>query len=219
LAEHPDIVAILVEPVQGEGGVNIPDSDYLPGLRARCDRHDILLMLDEVQTGVGRTGKFMAYQHHALVPDVVTLAKALGNGVPIGACLAQGKAAQTLTAGSHGSTFGGNPLACRAALAVLDTLTEQALIDQAAIMGQMLATALQTQLQHHSSVKDIRHLGLMLGIELNHTCSELVAQGLTQSLLINVTQDSIIRLLPPLVINAEHCHQIATTVANLIKAS
>ena len=217
LAENKSIAAILVEPIQGEGGVNIPAPDYLNQIRAICDEYGILMMLDEIQTGIGRTGKFLAFQHNGIIPDVCTLAKALGNGVPIGACLANGKAADIFTAGNHGSTFGGNPLACSAALAVLNTLSDSDLIAQATEKGDAICTAFQEKLQTNSHVLNIRHLGLMIGIELDLPCSELVSNALAVGLLINVTQDKVIRLLPPLVIDADQITQLVDTLSTLIQ--
>ena len=216
IAANSAIVAILVEPVQGEGGVIVPAADYLNQLRHLCDQHNLLLMLDEIQTGIGRTGKFLAYQHNAILPDVCTLAKALGNGVPIGACLARGKAAQVLSAGHHGSTFGGNPLACSAALAVLATLDADNLIAQASIKGQALADGFQALLKDNPHVIAIRHKGLMLGIELSQPCTELVSLALAAQLLINVTQETTIRLLPPLIIDDAQIHQLVQCLSALI---
>ncbi len=217
LAEDSSICAILVEPVQGEGGVNIPASNYLNEIRNICDDFNLLMMLDEIQTGIGRTGKFLAFQHNDILPDVCTLAKALGNGVPIGACLAHGKATDIFTAGNHGSTFGGNPLACSAALAVLNTLSDSDLIAQAAEKGNTICAAFQEKLQTNSHVLNIRHLGLMIGIELDVTCTELVSKALAAGLLINVTQDKVIRLLPPLVIDADQITQLVETLSTLIQ--
>ena len=217
LSENKSITAILVEPVQGEGGVNIPASDYLNQIRTLCDEYDILMMLDEIQTGIGRTGKFLAFQHNNILPDVCTLAKALGNGVPIGACLASGKAADIFTAGNHGSTFGGNPLACSAGLAVLNTLSESDLITQAAEKGDVICAAFKEKLQTNSHVLNIRHLGLMIGIELDITCTELVGKALNTGLLINITQDKVIRLLPPLVIDNDQITQLVDTLSTLIQ--
>lgn len=218
ITSHPNIVAILVEPIQGEGGINIPAPDYLNKIRVLCNRSNLLMMLDEIQTGLGRTGKFLAYQHNGILPDVCTLAKALGNGVPIGACLASGRAATILTAGNHGSTFGGNPLACSAALAVLDTLDKENLCAAAEIKGRNIATGLAQQLQGNPHIVDIRNKGLMIGIELNEVCTGLVADGLAQGLLINVTQDKVVRLLPPLIIDDMQIKQLVDTLAGLINA-
>lgn len=218
IERHGNIVAILVEPVQGEGGVNIPASDYLNRIRGLCDQHGLLMMLDEIQTGIGRTGKFLAYQHNAIMPDVCTLAKALGNGVPIGACLTRGKAAQLFTVGSHGSTFGGNPLACSAALAVLETLDSENLIDQVEQKGAAISAGFSKQLADNPHVVDIRHKGLMIGIELDAPCAELVKSALEQGLLINVTSEKTIRLLPPLIIDDQQINQLVETLSALIQA-
>jgi acetylornithine aminotransferase len=216
ISAHNNIVAILVEPIQGEGGVNIPAADFLNQIRDLCDQHKLLMMLDEIQTGVGRTGKFLAFQHNGILPDVCTLAKALGNGVPIGACLARGKAATVLTAGNHGSTFGGNPLACSAALAVLATLDSENLIEQAAQKGDVISSAFNEQLRTNEHVVEIRHKGLMIGIELDRPCAELVQVALQQKLLINVTNEKTIRLLPPLIINEQQITQLVETLSALI---
>ncbi len=212
-----DIVAVLVEPIQGEGGVNIPPEDYLPGVRALCDEHGWLMMLDEIQTGMGRTGKAFAFQHHDLVPDVMTLAKALGNGVPIGACLARGEAAQLFAPGNHGSTFGGNPLACAAALAVLAEMKAGKLWEQAARAGEKLHQKLSAALAGQEGVLEIRSAGLMLGIALDRPCGELVGKALENGLLINVTADSVVRLLPPLTISDEQIEELVERLAPLIK--
>jgi acetylornithine/N-succinyldiaminopimelate aminotransferase len=212
-----NIVAVLVEPIQGEGGVNIPAADYLNRIRNLCDRHNLLMMLDEIQTGIGRTGKFLAYQHNNILPDVCSLAKALGNGVPIGACLAHGKAATLLTAGNHGSTFGGNPLACSAALAVLHTLDADNLIERAEQKGKAIHAGFTEQLQDNPHVVDIRHKGMMIGIELDRPCAELVQSALEQRLLINVTNDKTIRLLPPLIMDEQQIRMLINTLSSLIQ--
>ena len=216
LEHNKNIVAVLVEPIQGEGGINIPAADYLNQIRDLCDQHELLMMLDEIQTGIGRTGKFLAFQHNAIIPDVCTLAKALGNGVPIGACLAHGKAAHLLTAGNHGSTFGGNPLACSAALAVLATLDEDNLIEQARQKGQAICAGFIERLKGNMHVVDIRHKGLMIGIELDSPCAELVKSALQQHLLINVTNKTTIRLLPPLIIDEQQIKLLVETLSTLI---
>lgn len=217
IKDTPDLVAILVEPVQGEGGVNIPAPDYLNQLRDLCDQHQLLLMLDEIQSGVGRTGTFMAYQHNAILPDVTTMAKALGNGVPIGACLARGEAAKVLTAGNHGSTFGGNPLACAAALAVITALDNSDLIESATIKGNYLCQKLTEKLSDNQAITNIRHLGLMIGIELNKPCAELVGKALQHGVLINVTADNTIRLLPPLVITEQEIDRLCDVLITIIE--
>jgi len=216
LAHNKNIVAILVEPIQGEGGINIPAPDYLNKLRKLCDQHELLLMLDEIQSGVGRTGKFFAFQHNEIIPDVCTLAKALGNGVPIGACLAHGKAAQLLTAGAHGSTFGGNPLACSAALAVLATLDNDNLIELATQKGKLIHDGFTEHLKNNSHVVDVRNKGLMIGIELDRPCAELVKIAMEQHLLINVTNDTTIRLLPPLIIDELQIKLLVETLSTII---
>lgn len=212
-----NIVAILVEPIQGEGGVNIPAPDYLNQIRALCDQHNLLMMLDEIQTGIGRTGRFLAYQHNDILPDVCTLAKALGNGVPIGACMARGKAAAILTAGNHGSTFGGNPLACSAALAVIETLNSTDLIANAETKGKRICDEIARQTQGNQHIVSMRHKGLMIGIELDTACGELVGKALAKGLLINVTADNTIRLLPPLLITDEQITVLSETLSALIQ--
>jgi acetylornithine aminotransferase len=212
-----NIVAILVEPIQGEGGVILPDEQYLRGLRTRCDERGWLLMLDEVQTGMGRTGRWFAHQHARILPDVMTLAKALGNGVPIGACLARGAASKALIPGSHGSTFGGNPLACAAALAVLETMQAENLVDRARLAGRRLVAGLGRELRGLNRVVDIRGKGLMVGIELDCGCAELVERALERGLLINVTAERVVRLLPPLVASDGQIDEIVSKLGSLIR--
>jgi acetylornithine/N-succinyldiaminopimelate aminotransferase len=212
-----DVVAVLVEPIQGEGGINIPGPDYLPGLRRICDEHGWLLMLDEIQTGVGRTGAWFACQHSGVLPDVLTLAKALGNGVPIGACLARGTSAGLMHPGNHGTTFGGNPLAARAALAVIDAIEREDLVRHAAGLGQQLLHGFREQLSGLPGVREIRGLGLMIGIELDRPCAELVRRALDRGLLINVTAERVIRLLPPLVTTAHQGRMIVEKVSELVR--
>ncbi len=213
-----DVVAILVEPIQGEGGINIPADDYLDRVRTLCSEHGWLMMLDEIQTGMGRSGRWFAYQHKQCRPDVITIAKALGNGVPIGACLARGAAAKVLQPGSHGSTYGGNPLACSAALAVINTLEQENLIDQAETMGNYLLNGLNSTLGDCKQIAQIRGCGMMIGIELTQPCSELVGQALEQGLLINVTAEQVIRLLPPLILERTQADTIIQTLNGLIRA-
>ena len=217
LAGRDDISAVLVEPVQGEGGIRIPSPDYLTELRRLCDRRGWLLMLDEVQTGIGRCGRWFAHQHWDVLPDVMTLAKALGNGFPIGACLAKGQASEILKAGMHGSTFGGNPLACRVALETLHTIETQHLLERSEQLGQAIRAALRERLHNHPLVKEVRGLGLMLGIELTQPCSELVTRALHRGLLINVTADSVIRLLPPLILSDPQAEQLVDLLVELIR--
>jgi acetylornithine aminotransferase len=214
--QHPEIVAVLVEPITGEGGIVIPDADYLAKLRNLCDHHNWLLMLDEIQTGNGRTGKWCAYQHAGILPDVLTLAKGLGNGVPIGACLARGRAAEVLVPGSHGSTFGGNPLACRAALAVIETIEHNKLLQRAQELGQRFYQGFSKALDGVDGVQEIRVKGLMIGIELDRSSGQLMSKALSKQLLINVTAERVIRLLPPLIISDAQADEIITTVSQLI---
>ena len=216
-ANRHDLVAILVEPIQGEGGINIPAPDYLPRLRAICDRQGWLLMLDEIQTGMGRTGALFAHQHSGIQPDVMTLAKGLANGVPIGACLARGAAAEVFGPGTHGSTFGGNPLACRAASAVLATIEGEGLTARAAERGAQLLAGFRQALAHQPGVMDIRGRGLMIGIELDRPCADLVGQALAAGLLINVTADRVIRLLPPLILEPDQADLLVSELARLIR--
>ncbi len=213
-----DVVAVLVEPIQGEGGITIPDEGYLRGLRELCDRHGWLLMLDEIQTGMCRTGRWFAYQHKGVLPDVLTLAKGLGNGVPIGACLARGVAADVLGPGNHGSTFGGNPLACAAALAVIDTLAQGSFDERAGVLGKRMLAGLQQALVGMDGVKEVRGQGLMLAVELNRPCKELLTMALEQGLLINVTADKVVRLLPPLILSDAEADEIVRRLTAVIRA-
>lgn len=214
---QPNLVAVLVEPVQGERGVVVPNEGYLAGLRRLCDERGWLLMLDEIQTGMGRTGKWFAFQHESIQPDVLTLAKALANGVPIGACLARGDVAETFEPGNHGSTFGGNPLACRAGLAVLDTMEAEDLPARAAVLGERMLRQLQDGLSGHKGVIGVRGHGLMLGVELDRPCRELMRLALEQGLLLSVASERTIRLLPPLIISDEEADRITDTVIRLAK--
>ncbi len=213
-----NVVAVLVEPIQGEGGINVLPENFMPQLRALCDQQQWLMMLDEVQSGNGRTGEYFAYQHHDLLPDVVTTAKGLGNGLPIGACLAQGKAAETLGPGNHGSTYGGNPLVCAAAQAVVDTIAEQKLCDNAKQLGDWLIRGFREQLGDKAIVKDIRGQGLMIGIELTQPCGELVNQAREKGLLINVTAGNVIRLLPPLIINQAQAEILLASIVDIVNS-
>ena len=218
LASNDDVAAILVEPVQGEGGVHIPTKGYLKALRGLADKHDVLLMLDEIQTGVGRTGEWFAHQHEGIVPDVMSLAKALGNGLPIGACVCNEKTQGILQAGSHGTTFGGNPLACRTALAVLKTMQAEQLVSAATQLGQHICSGFAEALKGTDGIVNIRHQGLMIGIELDRPCAELVGLALQEKqMLINVTAGNTIRLLPPMIIDAEQADSIVSSLSALIK--
>ncbi len=212
----PDVVAVLVEPVQGEGGVRLPDKGYLPALRTLCDEQGWLLMLDEVQTGMGRTGKMFAFQHSGITPDVMTLAKGLGNGVPIGACLARGAAATVFQPGNHATTFGGNPLACSAALAVIRTLEQHDLPARAAVLAEQMLKDFRNFLSETAHVKAIRGLGMMFGIELERPCGELVMKALEANLLINVTAENVVRLLPPLILSKQEANEIVHRVCKLV---
>jgi acetylornithine aminotransferase len=210
------IVAILVEPILGEGGIVVPDNGYLQGIRRICDANGWLMMLDEIQTGMCRSGKWFAYQHEQVVPDVMTLAKALGNGFPIGACLAHGVAADLIQPGSHGSTFGGNPLASRVVLTVLESTEALSLDKRAAVLGERMRKEFLNNLNGLDGIKEIRGKGMMFGIELDRPCTELVTMALENKLLINVTAGNVVRLLPPLIISDAEADQIVSTVCKLI---
>lgn len=218
VAENPAVVAVLVEPIQGEGGVVVPPADYLPELRSLCDRHGLLLMFDEVQTGMGRTGHWFAFQGVGVRPDVMTLAKGLGNGFPIGACLAGGAAAKVLQPGSHGSTFGGNPLAACVAQTVCDILEEQQLAGRAGALGATMREGFARQLAHLPGFVEVRGRGLMLGIVLDRPCGVLVQRALANGLLINVTADKVVRLLPPLITSDAEAAQMVDGVSALVAA-
>jgi acetylornithine aminotransferase len=215
---NKDVVAVLVEPITGEGGISIPDTGYLKGLRQICDERGWLLMLDEIQSGMCRTGKWFACQHEGVVPDVMTLAKGLGNGVPIGACLAHGKAANVFKPGSHGSTFSGNPLVCRVALAVIDELEKGKLAERAARLGQRLLTGLKEKLGHVPGVREIRGRGLMLAVELDRPCKELLQRALESGILINVTAENVVRLLPPLIFTDNEADLLVEKLDMVIRA-
>jgi acetylornithine aminotransferase len=217
-ANDRNIVAILVEPVQGEGGVRVPPASFLQGIREICNAHGWLMMVDEVQTGVGRTGEWFGFQHSGIRPDVMSLAKGLGNGVPIGACLAAGAAAELFGPGNHGSTFGGNPLMCRVAHTVLEVIERDGLLLRADELGQRIQDGLRARLHNVAGVLEVRGLGLMIGIQLDRPCNALVGQALAQGLLINVTADSVVRLLPALVMTDEQTEMLITTLAELITA-
>ena len=214
---NPDVVAVLLEPIIGEGGVQIPDPGYLPELRKICDDNQWLMMLDEVQTGNGRTGSYFAYQQQGFIPDVVTTAKGLGNGFPIGACLARGLAAKLFKPGNHGSTFGGGPLACAASIATVTTIINQKLPEQAAQLGTLMVNQLKEEMKHANYVREIRGAGMMIGIELDFPCPELEVLARAKGLLINVTADSVIRLLPPLTLTEQEADLAVTALAKLIK--
>ncbi|WP_172419087.1 aspartate aminotransferase family protein [Candidatus Nitrosoglobus terrae] len=213
-----EIVAVLLEPIQGEGGIIVPTNNYLDQIRAICNSQSWLMMLDEVQTGLCRTGRWFAFQHSQSQPDVITLAKSLGNGIPIGVCLARGEAARVIQPGSHGSTCGGNPLACRAALAVLETLEQQNLAQRASQLGQRMLESFQKSLRDLPEVQAIRGQGLMIGIVLDRPCTTLMKSALEERLLLNVTAGNVIRLLPPLIISDKEADTIVERINKLIRA-
>jgi acetylornithine/N-succinyldiaminopimelate aminotransferase len=215
---NKNVVALLAELVQGEGGVSVCSGGYLKGLRDICDAHDWLLMLDEVQTGIGRTGTMFGFQHYGVTPDVMTLAKGLGGGVPIGACVAKGTAATLFQPGSHGSTFGGNTLACAAGLATLDIVESENLCRNATEMGEHIRTSLRHALIETPGVKEIRGQGLLIGIELDRPCGEVVKTALDAGLLINVTADNVVRLVPPLIISRTEADQLVGELTPIIRA-
>jgi acetylornithine aminotransferase len=217
VTQNTKIAAILVESVQGEGGVRPAHPEYLEALRRICDEQNWLLMLDEVQSGNGRTGKYFSYQHTQIKPDVVVTAKGLGNGIPIGAIIANQKANALFKPGHHGSTFGGNPFACTVALQVVKTLFDDHLIERASHLGERILNTLIDQLEGADYVQDIRGQGLMIGVELTQPCGELVALAKARKLLINVTQGSVIRLLPPLTLTDDEADMLASEVSKLIK--
>ena len=214
---NPDVVAIMVEPAQGEGGVHIPKPDYLNKLRELCDKYDLLLILDEVQTGNGRTGKWFAFQHNNILPDILATAKGLGNGFPIGATLAAGKAAGVFQPGHHGSTFGGSPLACRAGLAVYEALDKEDLVGNAARMGKYVVDGLRAALKDCNKVKEVRGMGLLIGVELTFPGKALVARARELGMVLNVTADTVIRLVPPLTLNQSEADFIISTVNKIVR--
>ncbi len=216
-AHNQNVVAVMVEPIQGEGGVNTPSGEYLKRIREICDRQGWLLMLDEVQTGIGRTGKWFEHQHAHIVPDVMALAKGLGSGMPVGACLAKGAAADVFKPGNHGSTFGGNPLACAAAIATLDAIEQDGLLVNAWETGNFIRDSLAERLSGAAGVVDVRGMGMMIGVELDRPCGELVARARDKGLLINVTVDSVVRLLPPLVMNRQEAQQLVDILVPLVR--
>ncbi len=212
----PSVTAVLVEPVQGEGGIRVPQPGYLAGLRELCDAHDWLLMLDEIQTGIGRTGRMFACQHEGVLPDVMSVAKALGNGMPIGACLARGAAAALFQPGNHGTTFGGNPLACRVGLTVLDVVERDGLTARAAELGARLAREIAAAAL--PGVRTVRHQGLMLGVELDRPSAPVPALALEQGLLVNATAERVVRLLPPLILSDDEAGELITRLAATLHA-
>ena len=218
VAANGSVVAVLLEVLQGEGGIHVADLEYLRRLRAFCDERQWLLMIDEVQSGIGRTGKWFAHQWAGITPDVMTLAKGLGSGVPIGACLARGVAAKVFKPGNHGTTFGGGPLVSVAALTTLEVIERDGLLDHAAKMGELIQSGLRRELAGVAGVVEVRGMGLMIGVELARPCSEIVRRGLEAGIVVNVTADKVIRLLPPLVIKEEEARQVVAILAPLVKA-
>ncbi len=214
---HRNIVAVLLEPIQGEGGINVADIAYQQGLHALCREKGWLYMLDEVQTGIGRTGHWFAFQHAGVTPDVMALAKGLGSGVPIGACLANGPAQDVFKPGSHGTTFGGGPLVCAAALATLEIMEEEQLLSNASEQGKRLKLGLENSLKDVPGIVEIRGQGLMLGMELDRPCGDIVQHALEAGLLVNVTSDKVIRLLPPLILSAQETDQIVSILVPIVK--
>jgi acetylornithine/N-succinyldiaminopimelate aminotransferase len=217
VAANPNIVAILLEPIQGEGGLATASTDYIQGLRALCDEHELLMMLDEVQTGNGRTGTYFNFQQHGITPDVLTTAKGLGNGVPIGACIAKGKAANVLQPGNHGSTYGGNPLACSAAIAVIDSIKNENIYANVKARSEQMRSAFTSRLIEKGLATELRGTGLMLGIVINQDCPQLIKEALDIGLLINVTSGNVIRLLPPMNINQQDADQVVNLVCQLVE--
>ena len=214
-SEH-EICAIMLEPIQGESGVVVPEEGYLQAIRYLCDQHQALMICDEVQTGIGRTGKWFAYQHEDILPDIVTSAKALGNGMPIGACLAGKQVAETLGPGSHGSTFGGNPLACRVALSVIEIIEQEQLLARAEEIGTRLMHGLEAKLGHLDAIIDIRGHGCMVGVELDRDCPELTQIALDKQLLVLVSNNHTVRLLPPYILSDSQVDSIIDTLATII---
>jgi acetylornithine/N-succinyldiaminopimelate aminotransferase len=215
---HPNVVAIFLEAIQGEGGINPARAEYLQAVRKLCDEKGWLMMVDEVQCGMGRSGKWFSHQWAGIVPDVVPMAKGLGSGVPIGAIIAKGIAAQTFKPGNHGTTFGGNPLAMRAALTTIDIMEKDGLVANAAVMGQFIRDQLTARLKHLPGFKEVRGQGLMLGVQLDRPCAEIVPMALKTGLVLNVTAESVVRLLPPLIYQKAHAQLLVDTLVPIIEA-
>jgi len=212
-----NVAAVLVEPIQGEGGVRLPAPGYLKQLRQLCNQQGWLLILDEIQCGLCRTGKWYDHQHEGILPDVLTSAKALANGLPIGACLAHGKAAELMQPGSHGSTFGGNPLASRAACAVLEVMESESIAERAAAAGETILAGLRERIGDHPRVRDIRGRGLMIGIELDRAAGPVQSQCMENGIIVNATAGSVVRLLPPLIIDREQAEMIVAAVCESVE--
>ena len=214
--KHPEVVAVMVEPIQGEGGIHPADPTYLEGVSQLCQEQDWLLILDEIQTGNGRTGKLFAYMHSSIRPDILTTAKGLGNGIPIGACLMGHRASNLFKPGNHGSTFGGNQLASATALTVLEVIERDKLCDNAAKQGKLLKELLMAELGQHPGVKAIRGYGLMLGVELDKPANDARLLGLKHGVLFNTTAETVIRLLPPLIISETEVRELATRLGRTL---
>ena len=212
-----NIVAVMIEPIQGEGGIIVPDKNYLKKIRSICDENNLLMIVDEVQTGMCRTGKWFAFQHENILPDIITIAKALGNGVPIGACLARGESSKLFQPGSHGSTFGGGPFVTKIALKVIDILEKNKMDEYAAKLGSYLIDNFKKSLEGNQGIVDVRGKGLMIGIELEKDCPNLVEKALENKLLINVTSGKVIRLLPPLIMNEKEADQVVSILSSILK--
>lgn len=217
-AHNKNIVAVFVEPIQGEGGINLARLEYLRGLREICDRHEWLFMSDEVQCGLGRTGKWFVYQHAGFQPDVLPLAKGLGSGVPVGACVVGGRAKGVFKPGNHGSTFGGNPLAMTAVVTTLDTMKDEGLLENAARTGAAIRDGLGAALQGVPGVAEVRGMGLMIGVELDRPCGDVVKMALAAGLVLNVTADNVIRLLPPLVVSEAESREVVERLLPVVRS-
>jgi acetylornithine aminotransferase len=218
IAEHnKNVVALLIEPIQGEGGINVPRMEYLRGLKEICDKNEWLFMTDEVQCGLGRTGQWFVYQQAGISPDVVTLAKGLGGGVPVGACVTGNRAKGVFSPGKHGSTFGGNPLACTAAVTVIDTMKEEKLLDNAAAVGRVIREGLSEGLSGTAGFVEVRGLGMMIGVELDRPCADIITMALERGLVLNVTAESVIRLVPPLVMSEAEGAQLVSLLVPVVK--
>jgi len=211
-----DIVAVMIEPIQGEGGINIPKAGYLKRLRQICNDKNWLLICDEIQSGMGRTGKWFAHQHESIKPDVISIAKALGNGMPIGACLARGPASELIQPGTHGTTFGGNPIACRVGLTVVQEIEKRGLVQRAGELGERMCNGFNNALHNQPGIVHIRGRGMMMGIQLDVPCAELVGKALSAGILLNVTAGNVVRLLPPYILSDEQADDLVRRVSDLI---
>jgi len=211
-----DIVAVMIEPIQGEGGINIPKAGYLKRLRQICNDNNWLLICDEIQSGMGRTGKWFAHQHESIKPDVISIAKALGNGMPIGACLARGPTSELIQPGTHGTTFGGNPIACRVGLTVVQEIEKRGLVQRAGELGERMCNGFNNALHNQPGIVHIRGRGMMMGIQLDVPCAELVGKALSAGILLNVTAGNVVRLLPPYILSDEQADDLVRRVSDLI---